>query len=205
MFGNEYNAAAHKPSLSVIGQIRTAWKNKAIFALGIVLGSIAPSGAFLGSHSGLDNSVPLYTQPVAYAVVGLLAFSIMTVVKWFYEGFQSYIKAIGLAVGMEIMMVFLPPSLRWFSYLMLAALMFVNGVATASLLSLAAQNDTEAASMPSPVPVVPVVPEVVQTPSPAPVKRARAPRKAATPKRVSKPRAKKQPLVEMLPVVPEAA
>lgn len=145
-----------KPVLPIIAQIQEAWKNRAAFLAGIPFGAVTPSAIFYGVHFEvrpllmrvLSEATPWYEQVLlavlCLAVAGGLWVSAKTVYRWGQAGFRDggqpdNGKALGTVILLEIWMTF--ASNIWFSAVLLAFLVVINGLATACNFALNAKYD----------------------------------------------------------------
>lgn len=115
----------------VVAQVRTAVapENRLATLAGFLLGGLVPVASFFVAHYELSGA----WDPKALLVLGGLLFSARTVFAWAKLAFQNGSKAFGFVVLVEGVMVF--SGLAWLSWVCLAYLVVINGVATGCLLS----------------------------------------------------------------------
>jgi hypothetical protein len=128
--------------LGVVGQIRTALRPETLLAttVGFLLGGFVPLATFWLSHHELDDR-PIYAQLVTYIVVGGLVYSAKTVFAWGKLAFQVPAKALGFVVLLEGVLIFSHTS--WLSFVALAYLVGINGIATGCILALPKPTNPE--------------------------------------------------------------
>jgi hypothetical protein len=124
---------------SVVAQTRMAFSRKYLSAttIGILLGGVVPTAAFLVAHNALDMNANLLEQVPTYFVIGALCFSAPTVYSWCKAAFNSSLKALGWVLLIEGVMVSpLPDCLHPLAWICLGYLVCINAVATGCNLSL---------------------------------------------------------------------
>lgn len=121
--------------LGVVGQIRVALRQETLLAtaVGFLLGGFVPLATFWLSHHELDDR-PVYAQLVTYIVVGGLVYSAKTVYAWGQLAFQVPAKALGFVVLLEGVLIF--SHTQWLSFVALAYLVGINGIATGCTIAL---------------------------------------------------------------------
>ncbi len=131
---------SHEKELGVIDSIISACKpglrNRLALWAGLIGGGIVPLGSFLETHLELDLSEGwgLLNHPMAYAVLGGLLFSAITVFTWFKKAYKdNAFKAFGVVVFLESVMTM--SHLMELSIAILAILIVVNGFASACILN----------------------------------------------------------------------
>jgi hypothetical protein len=131
----------HEPR--VITQIKRAFSRSSALAtsVGFLLGAFVPMGTYMISHYELQHhdEIPLWSQPLAYAVVGGLFYSAYTVWQWASLAFRSTFKATAFVILIETIMVL--SHITWLNIAALVYLIFINGTATGCLLAEDEQQD----------------------------------------------------------------
>ncbi len=121
---------------SVITQIRTAVQpgNRLAALLGALVGAVPPVGSYAIVHHALDAR-PLWSQPLAYLVGGLMVFSALSVVRWMRAAFSAgaagwvaWGKALGWTLGIEGLLVGAPPALEWLALVCVGYLVAINAI-----------------------------------------------------------------------------
>lgn len=123
---------------SVISQIRLAAQpgNRLAALLGACIGAVPPVGSYAVVHGALDAR-PLWAQPLAYLVAGLMVFSGLSVVRWMRAAFRldgrlATAKAVGWTVGIEGILVGTPAGLEWLALVCVGYLVAINAISAAS-------------------------------------------------------------------------
>ena len=126
-------------TLGVVGQVRIALRptNRAAMALGMLLGGIVPTCAYLIGHGAIDFSSNILCQFSTYFVIGALLFSAPTCYTWCQRAFHSGMKAAGWVLLIEgVMVAPLPDYLHPLSWIALGYLVGINAIATGCSLAL---------------------------------------------------------------------
>jgi len=122
----------------VIGQIRTASKNKIALLVGILLGGFVPVMSYFLAHVEMTpDQWYVWRNPsmTPFFVVGCLIFSALTVYEWCHTAFdQQKYKAFGYVVAIEGVMV--TTSIQWLAITALVYLVCINATATGCTLAL---------------------------------------------------------------------
>jgi len=120
---------------SVVQQVKAAAHPRARLAtaVGSVLGGFVPLASWQMAHHELSAAQPLYTQLIAYIVLGGLIYSSTNVYSWGRAAFRGRVKAAGFVLLLEGVLV--ASSTGWLSIAALAILMGVNAITTGATLS----------------------------------------------------------------------
>lgn len=111
----------------VVAQVRETFSvsNALPALLGTILGGIAPAASYEMVHHEIQSVYDFRNLLVG----GLLIFSAKSVYLWLHEATGDWIKAVGLTVGIEG--VLLASSTPWLSGVCLGILIAVNAIAMA--------------------------------------------------------------------------
>lgn len=122
--------------MRVVDQVKTAFapKNRLATSLGFLLGGIVPIATYMMAHQVFPAAQTWYKLTATLvAVGGGLIFSAKTVYDWGTAAFRLPLKAFGLMMLLELVMITADPPL---SLVMLTYLVVLNGIATGCNLSL---------------------------------------------------------------------
>jgi hypothetical protein len=126
---------APKANPGVVDQVKNALQPKALVATicGFLLGGLVPLASFTVAHYELRKDEPFYFQFATLLVLGGLLYSAKTVYEWGKLAFRNTWKALGFVVLTEGIMV--TSHTGWLSFVALAYLIVINGIATGCNLS----------------------------------------------------------------------
>lgn len=122
--------------LSIVEQVKAAGQkqNRLAVAAGFILGGFVPSASFVLAHYEIKPTEPLWMQMPTVLVVAGLIYSAKTVFDWACIAFRQPLKALGFVVLVEGVMTFSKTAAL--SYVALALLVCINGIATGCNLAL---------------------------------------------------------------------
>lgn len=124
------------PKLSIVEQVKAASQkqNRLAVVAGFILGGFVPSASFVLAHREIQPSEPLWFQMPTVLVIAGLIYSAKTVFDWASIAFRHPAKALGFVVLVEGVMTFSKTAAL--SYVALALLVCINGIATGCNLAL---------------------------------------------------------------------
>jgi hypothetical protein len=113
--------------LGVLDQVAQATRahNRLAFAIGALLGGFIPVASYTVCHLECPQQPALWVL-----VVAGFAYSAITVYQWASIAFKHWAKALGFVVLTEGVIFF--STTHWLSFVALAVLVSINGIATAT-------------------------------------------------------------------------
>ena len=140
----------------LLEQWEAARSRPALFLVCCVFGGLPPGFAYLIAHHVCVNAAgEAVWHPAALALPFCLAYSVRTVWTWGESAFRDRLKTVCAIGSFELVMILMPPGLRWASLIALAGLVLVNAVATACNLLAELPAAPVAKRQADPVPKVP--------------------------------------------------